>query len=139
MKKTKLLHSEISYLIARMRHKDRLVIGDAGLPVSNQVQKIDLAVSQGVPDFLSVLAAVLSEQKIEKVIMAEEFPQLNPELHQKVIDLLFAMEQEEETELGVVYIPHETFKEETQNCIGAIRTGEFTSFANIILISGVVF
>ncbi|WP_324825945.1 D-ribose pyranase [Sinanaerobacter sp. ZZT-01] len=139
MKKTKLLQSDISYLIARMRHKDRLVIGDAGLPVSDKVQQIDLAVSEGVPDFLTVLEAVLSEQKIEKVIMAEEFAHVSPQLHQKVIDLLFAMEQKEETELGVVYIPHETFKEETQRCVGAIRTGEFTPYANIILISGVVF
>ncbi|WP_206459891.1 D-ribose pyranase [Anaerovorax sp. IOR16] len=139
MKKTKLIHSEISYLIARMRHKDSLVVGDAGLPISNQVQQIDLAVSEGVPDFLTVLEAILSEQKIEKVIMAEEFTQISPDLHQKVIVLLFEMEQREEIELEVVYVPHEVFKEETQQCMGAVRTGEFTPFANIILVSGVVF
>lgn len=139
MKKTKLLHSEISYLIARMRHKDSLVIGDAGLPISNGVQQIDLAVSKGVPDFLTVLEAVLSEQKIEKVIMAEEFMKVSPKLHQDVMDLLLHMQEEEEIELEVIYLPHEAFKEETKKCLGAVRTGEFTPYANIILVSGVVF
>ena len=61
MKRTPLLHSELSGLIAAMGHGDLLVIGDAGLPVPPGVRCIDLAVTRGVPRFFDVLDAVLAE------------------------------------------------------------------------------
>ncbi|QAT43366.1 D-ribose pyranase [Aminipila luticellarii] len=135
MKKTSLLHSEISYCISKLGHKDRLLIGDAGLPVPDGVKRIDLAVSEGIPSFMSVLGAVLSEQKVEKVILAEEIKTASRELHNEILSLL----RQSESRLEVEYMPHEEFKKNTETCKCAIRTGEFTSFANIILISGVVF
>ncbi len=64
MKKGILLNSQLSYVISDLGHTQSLTIGDAGLPVPENVEKIDLAVKAGVPDFLSVLSAVLSEQRV---------------------------------------------------------------------------
>jgi D-ribose pyranase len=36
-------------------------------------------------------------------------------------------------------MPHEAFKEKTHEAKGIIRTGEFTPYANVIFVSGVVF
>ena len=36
-------------------------------------------------------------------------------------------------------MPHQTFKEQTRSARAVIRTGEFTPYANIILVAGVVF
>jgi D-ribose pyranase len=55
MKKTALLNAAISQLIATMGHGDTVVIGDVGLPVPAGVLMIDLAVTRGVPDFMTVL------------------------------------------------------------------------------------
>jgi D-ribose pyranase len=38
-----------------------LSIADAGLPIPQEVQRIDLALKQGIPDFLDTLQVVLSE------------------------------------------------------------------------------
>lgn len=135
MKKSLLINSEISYCISKLGHKDSIVIGDAGLPIPDSVKRIDLALSEGIPSFLSVLKAVLSEQKIEKIILAEEIKMVSPKLHDEIILIC----KEAERLFEIEYIPHEAFKTNTEQCKCAIRTGEFTPFANIILISGVVF
>lgn len=58
MKKGVCLNSEVSYVIAKLGHFDTLTIGDAGLPVPDGVQRIDLAVRLGLPGFRDVLETV---------------------------------------------------------------------------------
>ena len=53
MKKTKVINSDISRVIAQMGHFDKLSIGDAGMPVPRTTEKIDLAVTNGVHQFYS--------------------------------------------------------------------------------------
>lgn len=139
MKKSTLLNSEISYVIANMRHTDTLVIGDAGLPVPSLVPQIDLAVTKGIPDFISVLKATLSELRIEKVILAEEIKKASTNLHEEIIELLNNMQKQEQIKIEIEYISHEAFKSKTAESKVIIRTGEFSPYANIILGSGVVF
>ena len=139
MKKSTLLNSEISYVIANMRHTDTLVIGDAGLPVPSLVPQIDLAVMQGIPDFISVLKATLSELRIEKVTLAEEIKEASTNLHEEIIELLNNMQQQEHIQIQVEYISHQAFKAKTSESKVIVRTGEFSPYANIILESGVVF
>lgn len=139
MKKTTLLNAEVSRMIAGMGHKDGLVIGDAGLPVPPGVAKADLAVSEGVPSFMSVLKAVLSELRVEKAVLGQEIRAESPGLHDKIMEVIAQMEAKEQIKVEIQYISHEQFKEQTKVCAAAVRTGEFTPFANIILIAGVVF
>ena len=72
MKRTTLLHAELSEVIARLGHGDLLVIGDAGLPIPDGPRRIDLAVSANVPRFADVLAAVLAEMQVEGALIADE-------------------------------------------------------------------
>lgn len=139
MKKTMLLNSEVSGMIAGMGHKDSLVIGDAGLPVPSGVLKADLAVCRGVPPFMTVLKTVLSELRVEKAVLGEEIRCASPKLHGEILEAIRRMEKEEQIQVELVYVPHDQFKEQTKNCAGAVRTGEFTPYANIILVAGVVF
>ena len=45
MKKTGIINSEVSAVVANMGHMDWLSIGDAGMPVPFGTKKIDLAVA----------------------------------------------------------------------------------------------
>ena len=51
----------MSAVIARLGHTDQLTLCDAGLPIPAETQRIDLALTQGVPTFLQVFAAVTQE------------------------------------------------------------------------------
>ncbi len=139
MKKGKLLNSEISYVISKMGHTDTLTVGDCGLPVPNGVQRIDLAVTKGLPEFIPVLSAVLEELFIEKIILAEEILKINPGLNNEVIKLIKESEKEGKKTIEIEYIVHEEFKKLTAQSKAVIRTGEYKAYANIILVSGVTF
>ena len=55
-----------------MGHFDKLSIGDAGMPVPRTTEKIDLAVTNGVPSFMEVLNNVLEELAVQRIYLAEE-------------------------------------------------------------------
>lgn len=131
MKKTPILHPALSERIASMGHKDRLVIADAGLPIPPETNRIDLALTQGVPGFLETLEVILSELQIEGAVIAEEMVEVSPELFDALKQLM--------PEVQLTLVSHEMLKEMTGTSNAVVRTGEFTPFANIILISGVVF
>lgn len=139
MKQGMLLQSELSYTIAKMGHMDSLTIGDAGLPIPEGVSRIDLAVTQGIPGFLDVLEAVLSELKVERVLLAKEMVTVSPDLHEKTRLTLTRIEKEYNRTVEIEYVDHQDFKNVTATSKAVVRTGEFTPYANIILVSGVVF
>lgn len=127
MKRTPLLHSELSGLIAAMGHGDLLVIGDGGLPVPPGVRCIDLAVTRGVPRFLDVLDAVLAELVVERSAWASEASgDLDQSLRSRALG---------ESRL----VAHDAFKALTRDARAVVRTGEFTPYANVCLWSGVAF
>ena len=131
MKKTRLLHAELSGLIARLGHGDMLVIGDAGLPIPEGIQRIDLAVTANLPRFIDVVDAVLSEMCVESAVIAVEIQGRNP-----------GVELELRAKLGatpVSLVPHEDLKALSAKARAIVRTGEFSPYANVILRSGVVF
>jgi D-ribose pyranase len=53
VKKTGVLNQPISSVIAGLGHMDMLVITDAGLPIPPETQRIDLALTEGIPSFLA--------------------------------------------------------------------------------------
>lgn len=131
MKKTTLLHAELSAVIARLGHGDMLVIGDAGLPIPDGPQRIDLAVTANLPRFIDVVKAVLSEMQVESAVIASELPGRNPEVDEGL-----------KRELGatpIAMMSHEAFKALSAKARAIVRTGEFSPYANVILRAGVVF
>ena len=131
MKKTGLLNQPLSTVIAGMGHLDELVVADAGLPIPLTTTRIDLAVSAGIPAFLDVLRVVLGELEVQGALVAEEMITTSQTLYQGLQDLL--------QNIPVEAISHEQFKVRTQTARAVVRTGEFTPFANVILIAGVIF
>lgn len=129
MKKNGILNSEISKVLSEMGHTDTIVIADCGLPIPKEVKRIDLALKQGTPSFLQVLEALVADMEIEKVTLAQEIKDFNPEL-KEVLENKFTDKD---------YVSHEEFKKLTQQAKAVIRSGEATPYANIILHSGVIF
>ncbi|MDR1952718.1 MAG: D-ribose pyranase [Elusimicrobiota bacterium] len=134
MKKTFLLNSQISFAISSLGHTQSICIADCGLPIPQNVERIDIALSKGIPSFLDTLEAVLSEMQVEKALMATELKD-NKNFTQKIIDLLKYSNEK----IIIDFIPHADFKRETQNSAAIIRTGEQTPYANVLLFSGVTF
>ncbi len=131
MKKTALLNSALSETIASLGHGDMLVIGDAGLPIPAGPRRIDLALTQGVPGFLETLRTVLTEMKVDRALVALETGQVSPPV--------LAALREALGDVPLEMISHVRLKELSGSARAVVRTGEFTPYANVILVAGVVF
>ena len=128
MKKVGLINQPISSVISGLGHADTLTIADAGLPIPATSQRIDLALTAGVPSFVQTLQAILEELFVEKAIVAEEMKAISPQIYAEVTKIL--------GEVPVELLPHILFKEQTARSRAIVRTGEFTPYANIILVAG---
>lgn len=128
MKKTGIINAQISSVIAHLAHTDMLTVADAGLPIPVTTQRIDLALKPGVPGFLETLEVVLSEMYVEKAYVSEDIIAKSPNIYEGICKLL--------GDVPVEAIPHSEFKKLTGSTKAVIRTGEFTPFANVILVAG---
>jgi D-ribose pyranase len=128
MKKNDLINPELSRCIASLGHTDTLVVADAGLPISSETQRIDLALTHGIPTLIDTLRVILEEMYVEKAYVSEDVLVKNPHIYQAI--------QFQLKDVPIEAIPHKTFKEMTRTARAVVRTGEFTPFANVILVSG---
>jgi D-ribose pyranase len=132
MKKIGILHVELSRTIASMGHLDLLVIGDAGLPVPRGVTLIDLALKEGVPGFIETLEAVLSELHVQEAIVDSEQAEVSPQMRE-------ALKARWPADIPLRVVPHAELQELVKQAKAVVRTGEFTPYANIVLVAGVLF
>lgn len=134
MKKAGILHPQLARALAELGHGDFLVIADAGLPIPLGVERVDLAFAAGKPGFIDVLEAVLGEMEVERAVLASELETASGGLYPQVRGRL-----EDLSKARLEFVLHEDFKALTARARVAVRTGEFTPYANVILESGVVF
>lgn len=127
MKKNGLLHPELLAAVAELGHRDEFLVCDAGMPIPNQARRIDLAYRAGAPAFLDVLGAIAADVVIERAVVAAEAA---PELAAAIERLLGC---------PVERTSHEELKARARTSRFAVRTGEFTPYANVLLVAGVAF
>lgn len=133
MKRNGILNSDISRVLSYMGHTDCICVGDCGLPIPNETERIDLAVKFGMPTFMDVLKEVGNDMKIEKIVLADEIKENNPKILAEINDYFAGQVIE------IEFVSHVELKEKTKECKAVIRTGETTPYANIILQSGCIF
>ncbi|MBB3323045.1 MULTISPECIES: D-ribose pyranase [Atlantibacter] len=139
MKKGTVLNADISRVISRLGHTDTVVVCDAGLPIPKTTERVDLALTQGVPTFMQVLDVVTTEMQVEAAILALEIKQHNPQLHETLLGHIEQLQQHQGNTIEIRYITHEQFKVNTAASQAVIRSGECSPYANIILCAGVTF
>ena len=131
MKRNDILNGELSKAVAGVGHTQYLVLCDAGLPIPTGVKMIDLSLVKGKPSLMEVLKAVSEEMVIESFIVASELEMVNSKFLGEIQEVL----------KGISYrtVEHEKFKELTKSSYTIVRTGEFSSYVNLILVGGVNF
>jgi D-ribose pyranase len=124
-----LLNRDLAVLVTRLGHMDEIVVSDAGFPIPEGVRTVDLSIAKNEPGLLRVLEEIAKYCSIEKIIVANEMCSASPTMLKKVKDV-FGPKVAFET------IPHAELKQRSKTVKGVVRSGEFTAFSNIILVSG---
>lgn len=78
---------------------------------------------------LKTLETIRTELEVEEIIIADDPIEVSPDLFKRV--------EESFNGLTMDNMPHFKFKEVAREARVAVRTGEFTAYATIILVSGV--
>ncbi len=129
MKEVGMLNGHIDSALGRQGHMDLMMVVDAGFPCPDEVELIDIALSEGVPQILDVLAELRKVHSVERIVMAQDTQDHNPTYFDKV-----AKSFGDNVEIEV--IPHTELKERSHNVKTIIRTGDFTAWGNVMLVSG---
>ena len=129
MKEVGFLNGQVDAALTRQGHMDLMMVVDAGFPVPDHVELIDLALKPDTPTVPEVLAELAKVHSVEKLVLAEETRRHNPSYFEKVTSGPW---KDAETEV----ISHTELKIRSQEVKTIIRTGDFTAWANIMLVSG---
>ena len=129
MKRSGIIHAELAFRLAALRHTDTFVICDAGLPLRRDTPCIDLGYRYGQATFTDVTTTVLDEVVVEHSWMSADVATVSPRIHRHVVDLGLRPE----------LVDHEAFKAAVLDVAFAVRTGEDTFYANVLCRAGVPF
>ena len=120
MIKQGILNADLRSLTARIGHRDRFAIVDAGYNIPLGIETVDLAFLPNIPSMVQVVEGIINEMAIEEVILACEIKEMSPDL-----DKEYAKHWPEKAKLS--YIPHIEFDEEIKKVKAVIRTGGYKS------------
>lgn len=133
MKKFGILNRKLNDAIASLGHGDICLITDAGFPLPYDAQpgtiSVDLAIAQDIPDIPTVLKLINDELIYEECYVADFQRGFNSELHKVVNNIV--------KRCPVEIIKHEEIIEMGKRAKVIIRTGSFSPWGNIVLVSGI--
>jgi simple sugar transport system permease protein/D-ribose pyranase len=133
MKHGRILNAELSKAIAMMGHGDMFMVCDAGFPIPLDRWRIDLAITQNLPDLYTVLELVLTELSVEKVLYTDLIQEHNRPLLQRLGELFDGTGAEMEA------VPNERMLGEiAHNAKVIVRTGAFNPWGNIGMVCGTI-
>jgi D-ribose pyranase len=131
MKYTGIINRDISAMVARTGHFDRIVISDAGFPVPHGVPCIDLSMGPNLPKVPDVLKMLALELPVEQFWFASE---IQPSADARAKELLAIFPKAES-----IPLPHAEFKKLAYGAVGVIRTGDYHAYGNVMVASGVAY
>lgn len=131
LKTTPLLNGRLTAVLTTLRHGEMVVIADAGLPAPDGVERLDLAIAQGVPSLADVLPPLRDGTVLEEVLVAADMQRVNPQRRALVAEVF--------GDAVVREIPHLELERLLPQAKLIVQTGECTPYANVVLVGGVSF
>jgi D-ribose pyranase len=129
MRETGIVNNEISDVFSMMGHMDELIVCDAGFPIPLGVRTVDISLAKNRPTVLQMLKELKRHFSVEKLVMANETKETSPARFDAIIEI-FGKDMPVET------MPHTEFKKHSMSVKAVIRTGDFTAYSNVLLVSG---
>jgi len=129
MKEVGIINREIAAAISKQGHTDLLMVVDAGFAIPTGVEVIDISLGENKPMVVEVLAELKKFFSVEKMVMANQTKNVSPTLFAN-ISKAFGEGVPVET------LDQSAIREMSKSVKTVIRTGDFTAYGNVILVSG---
>jgi D-ribose pyranase len=129
MKEVGIVNRELSRVLSEQGHGDLLMVVDAGFAIPKGADVVDISLAENSPMVIDTLQELKKFFSVEKLIFANDTKEVSPTLF-KTIRKLFGKS------VPVEMVTHPEIKEISKRVKAVIRTGDFTAYANVILVSG---
>ncbi len=129
MKEVGILNRDIAAVISKQGHGDLLMVADAGFAIPMGVEVIDISLSENKPMVMDVLVELSRFFSVEKMYLSRETREISPTHFRKATE---AFGEHVEVEI----LEHEDLQKMSREVKAVIRTGDFTAYGNVILVSG---
>ncbi len=129
MKEVGIVNRELARVLSAQGHGDLLMVVDAGFAIPKNADVVDISLSENSPMLIDTLMELKKFFSVEKLIFADKTKEVSPSLFNN-ITALFG------DDIPVEIVTHPQIKELSTRVKSVIRTGDFTAFANVILVSG---
>lgn len=124
----RILHPGLAKTVAELGHTDIIMVTDAGFPIPQQVNRIDLGFYQGLVDVRDILRVLRREMFAEEIRFAPEVKTHHPNLYREVQQIYKGS--------GATFVPapHEELIEVwAPKAKAIIRSGSFEPWANFAI------
>ncbi|MCX6874609.1 MAG: D-ribose pyranase [Verrucomicrobia bacterium] len=129
MKEIGIVNRELSRVLSEQGHGDLLMVVDAGFAIPKGAEVVDISLTENRPMVIDTLQELKKFFSVEKLIFAHETKAISPTLFARISKLFGE-------EVPVELVSHPQLKELSTKVKAVIRTGDFTAYANVILVSG---
>jgi len=129
MKEVGLINRNLAKVVAEQGHQDLLMVVDAGFAIPSGVETVDISLSENKPMVLEVLGELRKFYSVEKMILANQTKETNPSLFNKISTIWG-------NDIEIEVIEHSALKQISKTVKAIVRTGDFTAYGNVVLVSG---
>ena len=129
MKEVGPLNADLSDVISRLGHRDEMIVCDAGFAIPQGVKTVDLSLAKDKPTVTELLDELKKHFSVEKLIFANETKTVSPTKFKTLVDLFGK-------DVAVETVPLAEFRERAGSVKAVVRTGDFTAYSNVLLVSG---
>jgi D-ribose pyranase len=129
MQEVGIINRELARVLAAQGHGDLLMVVDAGFAIPKGADVVDISLAANCPALIDTLTELKKFFSVEKLIFANDTKAVSPSMF-SAIRKLFGKS------VPVEMITHPQLKEMSHKVKAVIRTGDFTAYANVILVSG---
>lgn len=129
MKEVGIVNRELARVLSEQGHGDLLMVVDAGFAIPKGADVVDISLSENCPMVIDTLKELKKFFSVEKLIFANDTKAVSPTLFNGIRKLFGKS-------VPVEMITHPQIKELSTKVKAVIRTGDFTAYANVILVSG---
>lgn len=129
MKEIGIVNRELARVISAQGHGDLLMVVDAGFAIPKGADIVDISLSENQPMAIDTLRELKKYFSVEKLIFANESKSVSPSWFNRVGELFGK-------DVPVDMVTHQEIKDLSTRVKAVIRTGDFTAYANVILVSG---
>jgi len=129
MKEIGIINRDLARIFTEQGHGDLLMIADAGFAIPKGIEVVDLSLSKNRPTIVEVLEELKKYFSVEKIILAKQTQEKNPSYFLNVKNIW-------DNTVDAEIIEHTALKQVAKKVKAVIRTGDFTAFGNVILVSG---